>query len=84
MTGAVKTDGVLEQTEFDRLKGEIQSLIAGADNAGYIPLLEAGVDFVEMGKSNRDMDFMKLMQSKTHHQLEVETAQVIGLLKIQT
>ena len=64
LTGAIKIDGVLEDDQFERLKGEIQNNIAGADNAGYVPLLEGGADFVEMGKSNRDMDFAKLMQSK--------------------
>ena len=64
LTGAVKVDGVLEDDQFERLKGEIQNNIAGADNAGYVPLFEGGADFVEMGKTNRDMDFAKLMQSK--------------------
>jgi HK97 family phage portal protein len=65
LSGAVKTEGVLDDTQFERLKQEIQNNIAGADNAGYVPLFEGGADFVEMGKSNRDMDFAKLMQSKT-------------------
>lgn len=65
LSGAVKTEGVLDDVQFERLKGEIQNNIAGADNAGYVPLFEGGADFVEMGKSNRDMDFAKLMQSKT-------------------
>ena len=60
LTGAIKTEGVLDQTQFDRLKEQIATTIAGADNAGHIPLLEAGADFVEMGKSNRDMDFAEL------------------------
>lgn len=64
LTGAIKIEGVLEDNQFERLKGEIQNNIAGADNAGYVPLLEGGADFVEMGKSNRDMDFATLMQSK--------------------
>jgi HK97 family phage portal protein len=64
LTGAIKIEGVLEDAQFERLKGEIQNNIAGADNAGYVPLLEGGADFVEMGKSNRDMDFATLMQSK--------------------
>jgi len=64
LTGAIKIEGVLDGNQFERLKGEIQNNIAGADNAGYVPLLEGGADFVEMGKSNRDMDFAKLMQSK--------------------
>jgi HK97 family phage portal protein len=64
LTGAVKVDGVLDDPQFERLKAEIQNNIAGADNAGYVPLFEGGADFVEMGKSNRDMDFANLMQSK--------------------
>ncbi|MCK4786847.1 MAG: phage portal protein [Desulfobacteraceae bacterium] len=64
LTGAVKVEGVLGDVQFERLKGEIQNNIAGADNAGYVPLFEGGADFVEMGKTNRDMDFATLMQSK--------------------
>jgi HK97 family phage portal protein len=65
LTGAVKVDGVLENDQFERLKGEIQNNIAGADNAGYVPLFEGGADFVEMGKTNRDMDFAVLKKEIT-------------------
>ena len=60
LSGAVKIDGVLEDDQFERLKEQVAKTIAGADNAGHIPLLEAGADFVEMGKSNKDMDFAEL------------------------
>jgi HK97 family phage portal protein len=65
LTGALVTDQVLEDDVFERLKQEVSETIAGADNAGRIPVFEGGTKFEEMGKTNRDMDFLKLMESKT-------------------
>ncbi len=65
LTGAIKVEGVLDQEVFDRLQEQIQKNIVGADNAGYVPTLEGGADYVEMGKSNRDMDFAKLKKEIT-------------------
>jgi HK97 family phage portal protein len=62
VVGAITTEGVLDDKEFDRLKREIDTVIKGADNAGSIPLLEGGTKFEGMGTSNRDMDFLKLKQ----------------------
>ena len=51
--------GRLTPDQFERLKGELESLYSGAENAGRPLLLEGGLDWKAMGYSPRDMDFMQ-------------------------
>lgn len=64
LTGALVTDQVLGDDSFQRLKEEVRTVIQGTDNTGKVGVFDSGMKFEEMGKTNREMDFVKLMQSK--------------------
>lgn len=50
---------VLTDTQFDRLKRELEGSYQGAVNAGRPLLLEGGVDWKAMSHSPKDMDFLE-------------------------
>jgi HK97 family phage portal protein len=50
---------VLSDTQFDRLKRELEGSYQGAVNAGRPLLLEGGVDWKAMSHSPKDMDFLE-------------------------
>jgi HK97 family phage portal protein len=52
--------GVLTDDQFDRLKSQINSTVAGHDNAGRIMILEGGLQWQEMSISPKDMDFTEM------------------------
>lgn len=56
-TGALSTDSTLTDVEHDRLRREVDRLVDAADRKGRPLLLEAGLKWVEMGLSPRDIDF---------------------------
>ncbi len=49
----------LSESQFDRLKGELESNYQGAGNAGRPLLLEGGLDWKPLALSPRDMDFVE-------------------------
>ncbi|WP_342162489.1 phage portal protein [Methylobacterium sp. SD21] len=49
----------LSETQFDRLKGELEANYQGAGNAGRPLLLEGGLDWKPLALSPRDMDFVE-------------------------
>lgn len=51
--------GFLTDDQFERIKREIEESYTGSRNSGRPLLLEGGVEWKEMGLSNRDMDFME-------------------------
>lgn len=55
------TDGqpFLSEAQFARLKQQVEEDFCGNHKAGRPLLLEGGLDWKEMGHSNRDMDFME-------------------------
>lgn len=63
LTGALISENVLDDDVYERLNQQIKESIAGADNSGVVKLFEGGLKYEEMGKSNRDMDFVKLVES---------------------
>ena len=65
LSGALVTNEVLSDDEFERLQQQVQQFYAGSDNAGRIFLGTGGVKYEEMGKSNKDMDFMSLKSEIT-------------------
>lgn len=48
----------MPQEMFDRLKAEMQDAYQGANNAGRPLVLDGGIEWVEMGKSLKDLDFV--------------------------
>ncbi|MEO1198090.1 MAG: phage portal protein [Pseudomonadota bacterium] len=53
-------DGALSESQFDRLKRELEETFQGALNAGRPLLLEGGLDWKPLSLSPRDMDFNEL------------------------
>jgi HK97 family phage portal protein len=50
---------VLSESQFERLKRELEQTYQGAVNAGRPLLLEGGLDWKAMSLSPKDMDFME-------------------------
>ncbi len=49
----------MSDTQFDRLKEELESVFQGSMNAGRPILLEGGLDWKPLSMSPKDMDFME-------------------------
>ena len=49
----------LEDDQYNRLKKEITDNYSGSKNAGHPMLLEGGMNWVEMGLSPKDMDYIQ-------------------------
>ena len=64
----------LTQEQFQRLKSELEDNYQGAGNAGRPLLLEGGLDWMSMGHSPRDMDFIN-----TKHVAAREIALAFGV-----
>lgn len=56
---ATKDSSNLTDTQFGRLKSELEDGYSGASRAGRPMLLEGGLDWKPMGLSPKDMDFME-------------------------
>ena len=54
---------VLSETQFERLKTELDEQYQGAANAGRPLVLEGGLDWKAMSLSPKDMDFMEAKHS---------------------
>lgn len=57
-TGALVTDEVLTESQYDNLKNEMDKNIRGSKNAGKPMLLEGGLKWQEMGLNPKDMEFI--------------------------
>jgi len=63
--GIIVYPGVLDQDRYERLKTQFETSYQGTDNAHKVAILEGGVspdgrqkaEFLEVGKSQKDMDF---------------------------
>jgi HK97 family phage portal protein len=51
--------GILQEEQFARLKGEIETEYMGAKNAGRPMLLEGGLEWKQISMSLKDMEFIK-------------------------
>lgn len=58
--GAFVSDSRLDESEYDRAKEMINSRYTGTSNAHKPLLLEGGVDWKEIGKTHKDLDFPEL------------------------
>lgn len=58
-----KSEMPLSDSEFQRLKNEIEAKYAGAENAGRPLLLEGGMDWKQMGLSPVDMEILRVKDS---------------------
>lgn len=56
---ALKAPGSLSQAAFDRIRGDMDSLYAGAENAHRIPILEEGLDFAQGSFTADDLQFIE-------------------------
>jgi len=63
-TGGLEIEDELTEDERERLQAELNNMYSGSENTGRPMLLERA-KWVEMGMSNRDMDFMNLKNSLT-------------------
>ncbi|MBF9232051.1 phage portal protein [Microvirga alba] len=71
-SGALVVGGAaLTDSQFDRLKGELETNYQGAGNAGRPLLLEGGLDWKPLSLSPKDMDFV---QAKTAAAREIALA----------
>ena len=64
-TGNLATDHDLSPEQFDRLKEQIKQEHAGAENAGSFLITEGGLKYVDMAKTNREMDYVKIISSSS-------------------
>ena len=53
----------LSDDEYTRIKKELEEKRSGAENAGRPLLLEGGLEWIEMGLSPKDMDFLEAKNS---------------------
>jgi HK97 family phage portal protein len=60
---AAAEGAVLNDTQFERLKKELEGQYQGAANAGRPLLLEGGLDWKAMSLTPKDMDFMEAKHS---------------------
>lgn len=58
--GAFVTEQVLEDGPYKRLQQEVEEEYGGLDNAHRPLLLDGGMDWKEIGKSHKDLDFPEL------------------------
>lgn len=65
-SGALRTDQPISDEQFERLQEQMSSYYQGSQNAGRMLLLENGIEFMEMGQTNKDMDFMALKTNVTN------------------
>lgn len=54
-----ESDGHLTETQFQRLKSELETSYSGAKNAGRPMVLEGGLQWQEMMTTPRDMEFVQ-------------------------
>lgn len=64
-TGNLTTEQELSDEQFSRLKGQIEHEHAGADNAGSFLITEGGLKYVDMAKTNREMDYIQIISSSS-------------------
>jgi Phage-related protein len=60
-SGAIKLTGIPDEMALSRLREEVKIFRQGPSNAGSVPLLYGGSDWVELGLSPKDMDFKESM-----------------------
>lgn len=59
-SGAIKIPAGMSDPDFTRLKDELASKIQGAENTGSILALVDGLEWLELGTNNKDLDFLNL------------------------
>lgn len=66
-SGIMHTADSISDAKFELYKAMLNENYAGSTNAGRIMLLdEQDLKYEELGKTNKDMDFLNLKQSVTH------------------
>ena len=66
LSGMLLLQGMHTQEEIDSLEVQLHNFYSGAANAGKQIILSGGeMDYKELGKTNRDMDFQKLKKDVT-------------------
>ncbi|MEE8263259.1 MAG: phage portal protein [Gammaproteobacteria bacterium] len=64
-TGNLSTDETLSDDQYARLKEQIEKQHAGAENAGSFLITEGGLKYVDMAKTNREMDYVKVIATSS-------------------
>lgn len=64
-TGNLSTEQDLSEEQFARLKEQIEQEHAGAENAGSFLITEGGLKYNDMAKTNREMDYVKIISSSS-------------------
>jgi len=55
----INPSGILPAPQYNNLKNQIRNQIQGSQNAGRVILLEGGIDWKQMGLSQKDMDWVE-------------------------
>lgn len=64
-SGNLSTDQELSDDQYARLKEQIEKQHAGAENAGNFLITEGGLKYVDMAKTNREMDYVKIIATSS-------------------
>lgn len=64
-TGLVKFKGVPGEDVLKRLREYFKDTMQGENNAGEVPILTGEADYQELGKSPKDMDYIKTVDKTT-------------------
>lgn len=64
-SGMLSTEADLDQDQFDRLKEQTEAELSGSSNAGSFLLTEGGLTYTDMAKTNREMDYVKIISSSS-------------------
>lgn len=59
----IKAEGQLSQEQEDKLRAEIDSMYSGEVNANRPMLIPSCLDAMDLGKNNKEMDYVKLRKS---------------------
>lgn len=57
--GALKTDQILINEDYDRIRNHWDAVHKGSDNAWKVAILEAGLDWSDIGMNQKDMQFIE-------------------------
>lgn len=64
-TGNLSTDQELSDDQYARLKEQLEKQHAGAENAGSLIITEGGLKYIDMAKTNREMDYVKVIATSS-------------------
>lgn len=58
----IDKDFTMNETQYARMKEQVNAKYSGAENAGNILILDGGKEFKQLSMNNKDMDFLNLLK----------------------